>query len=395
MNAPSVTEKDSGKRLNRLGIIGNGQLGRMMAVEARRLGIEVTGAGAGDERVMRAFCHNWVAANPEETIEQMAQLCDVVTVEHEHVDPKLLQGLRDRGVAVTPEPAALALIQDKLQQRRWAQGVGLAQPAFMDVPTVESLQAARERFGDRFVVKARRGGYDGKGTLMVEADKNWSTACALVTDTSCLAEAFIPFDKEVSALAARDRKGAISTYEVVENIHENNTLSLSVAPARVSADVAAQAQELARRIASELGHVGVLAAELFLSADGTLRLNEIAPRVHNSGHFTLGACKTSQFAQHVRAACGWALGSVEQKEPAAMLNLYSDSWLDGGFDWAPLRDAPDVHVHLYEKAPDRPGRKVGHLLATGPTLHEAVERMRNSCEAAGINPPAFDRLGAV
>ena len=231
------------------------------------------------------------------------------------------------------------------------------------------------------IVKRRRHGYDGKGQARFSSAEDAAKGADIFA-APCVWEKVVPFAKEVSVVLARARDGEIAVYPLAENLHRNGVLHATRAPAQVDAAAARRAEELARGLARTLGHVGVMAVEMFLLADGTLLVNEIAPRVHNSGHYTLGACATSQFEQHARAVGGLPLGRVAQAAPALMVNLLGDLWAGGEPDWALLRSIPGATLHLYGKASARAGRKMGHYVVVGDAAEAEWDR-------------ADERLGAL
>lgn len=346
-----------------LGILGGGQLGRMLAVEARRMGYRVAvldhdphcpAAGLADQVVVGTFQDAGAAM-------ALAQLSDVVTLETEHVPWPLLEQVE----AVRPmRPAASVLrtVQDRLRQKEFLAQHGLPHAAFRAVHDEAGLFDAVAQLGLPAVLKTRTGGYDGKGQARLRDPGDVDEAWLAVEARPCVLEAFVPFRAEVSVILARGLDGATCVLGVAENVHRDGILHTCLAPARIGADVSTQAVRLACQVAEALHHVGVLALELFLMPDGRLLINEIAPRVHNSGHFTLGANLTSQFEQHLRAVCGLPLAAAEQHTPAVMLNLLGDLWTGREPDWRPVLTEPGAHLHLYGKRDARPGRKMGHVL---------------------------------
>ena len=284
---------------------------------------------------------------------KLAEVSDVLTLEWENIPVAVLEEAA-KHKPVYPAPSVLGVIQDRLVQRDFLKKHGLPQTAYGESPV--SYPA---------IVKRRRLGYDGKGQCVVESPADLPKA-ADVLKAPCVWEKKVPFTKEVSVILARTRDGATREYPLAENVHRGGVLHTTLAPARVPDAVAAEARRLARAAAEALGHVGVMGVEMFLLPSGELLINELAPRVHNSGHYTLGACETSQFEQHARAVCGLPLGPVAQRAPAVMVNLLGDLWSGGEPRWDALKSVPGLTLHLYGKASARPGRKMGHYVVVGP-----------------------------
>jgi len=240
------------------------------------------------------------------------------------------------------------------------------------------------------VLKTRRSGYDGKGQVRVADPRDLADALQNLGRVPSILETLVDFDKEISVLLARDLDGNVRFYSIAENVHRRHVLRMSRVPARISPQMSAEAEGLGAHIASALGHVGMLAIELFVTQQGGLLVNEIAPRTHNSGHYSFGACATSQFEQHIRAVCGLPLGDPSLLRPAVMLNLLGDLWAKGSPDWTPVLSQPAAHLHLYGKERASPGRKMGHILVLGDdveqagalaeTIEAALERSVSTCE---------------
>lgn len=356
-----------------LGILGGGQLGKMIALEARRMGYHVVvldtspdcpAAPLADRVVVGSFRDRQAAL-------ELARLSDVVTVETEHIPWTILAELAPQRL-LRPGPEVLRIVQDRLEQKRFLEQEGLPQTAFAPVDDVPGLLQAVATLGLPLLLKSRTGGYDGRGQARVhdatEAVGAWQSLGCI----PAVAEAFVRFEAEISVILARGADGVIRYFPIAANHHRHGILHLSHVPAPVPASVAAEAERIAGHVARALDHVGVLAVEMFLLADGRLLVNEIAPRVHNSGHFSLGACATSQFEQHLRAVCGLALGDQSLLQPAAMLNLLGDLWRNGEPDWRPVLDEPHARLHLYGKRVAHPGRKMGHVLVVHPDGAQAV-----------------------
>lgn len=356
-----------------LGILGGGQLALMMAVEARRMGYRIAVLDPSPEApaVRLADVHVAKAWDSVDGALQVARVSDVVTLDTEHIPADALDEV-EKVCPVLPAPSVLRTVQDRLLQKEFLEKNGFPSPAFAPVDDAATLDAAVEKLQAPLVLKARKGGFDGRGTAFVRRADEAPAAFARLGKVPCIAEAFVAFDREVSVVLARDGQGHVASYPVVENVHRDGILHASVAPARIPEADAAEARSLAERIAVALDHVGVLAVEIFHTREGDLLVNELAPRVHNSGHLTLGPAVTSQFEQHVRAVLGLPLGDATLREPSAMLNLLGDLWAKGEPDWRPVHATPRAALHLYGKKP-RPARKVGHVTVSAPTADASLE----------------------
>jgi len=366
-----------------LGVLGSGQLGRMFAIEARRLGYGVhvlsprrgTPTGAVADREITAEYADLDA------VASFAAGVDVVTYEFEKV-PASTAAEAARHAPVRPDPSVLRVGRNRVREKRTLRDAGFPVTPFARVESAEQLRAAADgELGTPGVLKTTTGGYDGKGQVRVESPEQAGAAWSELGVPEGVYERFIDFERELSVIAARGTDGSSEVYGPIHNEHVDHVLDLSRCPAEVSARVAREARAIGREIARELDVVGVLCVELFLTPDATLLVNEIAPRPHNSGHLTIEGHVSSQFEQQVRGVCGLPLGSVEPVGPAAMANLLGDLWRDGDGapPWNALLRRPDVKLHLYGKRDARPGRKMGHVTALGADVEEAaakVERAR-------------------
>ncbi len=350
-----------------IGVLGGGQLGRYTVVAARLMGYGTVVlepdplAPAGQV----ADVHIVAPYDDPAALDRLAGMCSVVTTEFENPPAGGLERLA-RDVVVAPAPRAVAIAQDRLVEKAFLRDRG--------VPTAPWRRGGEPGAILPAIVKTARLGYDGKGQLGV-ADEAALAAALDELGVDCIVEQRVPLDVEVSVIVARTADGRTVAYPVAENHHAGGILDLTIVPARISVERAAEATALALRIADALDYVGVLAVEMFVS-DGTLLVNELAPRPHNSGHWTLDAAVTSQFAQQVRAVCGLALGSpaVTGGGAVAMVNLLGDRWQEGEPDWARALADPDARLHLYGKAEARPGRKMGHLTVVGESADEVAAR---------------------
>ncbi|MCS0497527.1 5-(carboxyamino)imidazole ribonucleotide synthase [Ancylobacter sp. MQZ15Z-1] len=351
---------------NTIGILGGGQLARMIALAAAPLGLKThIFAPAGDNPAFQvADAHSSAAYDDLAALEAFARTVDVVTYEFENV-PVATAGHLESFVPVHPGPRALGITQDRLEEKSFVAGLGIRTAPFAAVDDEAGLEAALATVGRPAVLKTRRFGYDGKGQVMIREGDDASAAFAAIGRHPAILEGFVPFEREVSVVAARTADGRFAAYEVTENEHRHHILHRSTVPADVTPAVEASASAIARHIGGALGYVGVFAVELFLVVEGgeqAVIVNEIAPRVHNSGHWTLDGAVTSQFEQHVRAIAGWPLGAVERLGRVEMTNLIGDE----ADTWHEVLAEPGAHLHLYGKAEARPGRKMGHVTRIRP-----------------------------
>lgn len=345
-----------------IGILGGGQLGRMIALAAARLGYRCRVLAPEADSPAFDVCAGRVAAayDDEQALVAFAASVACVTFEFENVPARAVELLAGR-VPVRPGARALATCQDRLLEKRLAAELGAPTAAHAAVDSLDELRARLAAIGAPSILKTRRLGYDGKGQFVLRSTSEAEAAWTAVKGASSILEAFVPFSREVSVVAARGLDGAVRAYPVTENEHREQILRRSAAPAAVHPDTARRAVDIAARIAAALDYVGVFAVEFFVVGEGrdeALYLNEIAPRVHNSGHWTLDGADTSQFEQHVRAIAGQPLGSTSLRAPAVeMTNLIGDD----ADRWRELLAEPGAQLHLYGKGAARPGRKMGHV----------------------------------
>ncbi len=349
-----------------IGVLGAGQLGRMLAIAAARLGLK-THVFCPESGPAFDVCaaRTRAAYDDEAALADFARATRLVTYEFENVPAHTAEFLAARA-PVHPRPAALAAAQDRLAEKTFINGLGIATAPFAAVDTLDDLRAALAQLGAPAILKTRRFGYDGKGQALIRRGEGPAAAFAAMRGAPAIIEGFVPFARELSVVAARGHDGGFAAFDLNDNEHEDHILSVTRAPAEVAPQTASEAIAIARRIADALDYVGVLAVELFLvAAEGreTLVVNEIAPRVHNSGHWTIDGAETSQFEQHVRAVCGWPLGSPRIRGRVEMRNLVGEA----AADWRALLAEPGAFVHLYGKHEARAGRKMGHVTrALGP-----------------------------
>tara|TARA_R110002110_G_scaffold84618_3_gene219860 strand:+ start:4763 stop:5881 length:1119 start_codon:yes stop_codon:yes gene_type:complete len=350
----------------RIGILGGGQLGRMLAMAAAELGLHAH-IYCPDENAPATEVANELTRasyDDEAALTRFARNVDVVTYEFENVPAETARILSEQG-AVRPGPLALATAQDRLVEKTFLAARGIATAPFADVADERGLAAAIERVGCPSILKTRRFGYDGKGQARIGTRGDAAAAYAKIGRAPAILEGFVPFEREISVVVARGLDGTTAAYDPVENIHKNHILDRTFAPATLDIPLAEDACAIATHIACELDYVGVMGVELFLLPDGNARrllVNEIAPRVHNSGHWTMDACTVSQFEQHIRAICGWPLGAPARHSDAIMTNLIGHE----ADEWQRRAAEPATAIHLYGKAEARPGRKMGHATRLYP-----------------------------
>ncbi|MEG3897370.1 MULTISPECIES: 5-(carboxyamino)imidazole ribonucleotide synthase [unclassified Microcoleus] len=355
------TAASSSAKFKRVGVVGGGQLAAMMGDAAKALGIElvVQTPDAADPAVSVADGAVLAAVDDVSATAQLADDCDVITFENEFVDLDGLRSLEQQGVLFQPSLSSLSPLLDKYVQRCYLQGLGLPTPRFWAWDCSQDLH-----LDFPFVVKVRRHGYDGQGTFIVKDRESFESIRADLKGQSLLVEEFVPFDRELAAIAARSASGEIAIYPIVETQQENQVCRLAIAPAQISLEVKAEACAIVRTLLNSLESVGVFGIELFLTADNKLLVNEIAPRTHNSGHFTIDACETSQFEQHLRAVCQLPLGNCDLNSAGAvMVNLlgYESAESDYLEKRKQLAQISGAFVHWYGKKVSRPGRKLGHV----------------------------------
>ena len=372
-----------------IGVMGGGQLGRMLGQAARRLGYGVVvwspepqppAAAVADGLVCEPY-HN------REAEVAFATAVDVVTFEFENIPADVVERLATWR-PVRPSPQVLALTQHRGREKAFLRSAGLPHAPYREVADRAALVPALRAIGYPCVLKTAGFGYDGKGQARLRGRRDLGAARALLDEGPCLLERQVPLRLEVSVVVARAADGELAIYPVFENEHRDHVLDVTVVPARISDELAAQATRLAVQVAEGLGLVGLACIECFVDEHGKLLVNEIAPRPHNSGHVSIEACETDQFEQQLRAVCGLPLGSTRLRSPAAMANLLGDLWDDGTPAFARVLAQPGLHLHLYGKRQARPGRKMGHLSLLAGDADRADAGVRAARDA--LRPPARD-----
>lgn len=370
-----------------IGILGGGQLGRMFAIAARRMGYRVHALDpVQDGPAGQVADVEWVA--PYEDVEvarKFAAAVDVVTFEFENVPAETLAAVAELR-PVFPSPSVLDTCRHRLREKEFLKRNGFPLAAFNPVRSPDELRAALKSLQTPAILKTAEFGYDGKGQVRIDDASLADEAFARMGRSLGVLEAFVPFSCELSVVVARSRAGDVVPFEVAENRHEKHVLDVSLAPARVPAETRARARDLACAVAQALDVVGVLGVEMFHLPNGDLVVNELAPRPHNSGHFSFDACVTSQFEQQLRAACGLPLGDPTLLRPVAMANLMGELWGRGEPNWLAAANFPEVKIHLYGKTEARVGRKMGHLVAMADAVELAEARVLGARAALGAEP---------
>ncbi len=352
-----------------IGILGGGQLGRMMALAGRNMGYRFATLDPTEDAPCGQVADRQITAayNDREAARTLAQISDVITYEFENVDADVA-GMLESESYVPQGHALLSIAQHRLREKRAVQAAGAQVAPYVEIASEEGLRDAVREFGVPCVLKTATGGYDGKGQFVIRKPDEVTEAYRELSraKTELVLEKFVRFEKEISVIAARNPRGEVCAFPVAENVHIENILHLSIAPARIAPGVAAEAEKLAAQIAVSLDVIGLIAVEMFLTADGTLLVNELAPRPHNSGHYTMDACTTSQFEQHVRAVCNLRLAPVKLLTPVVMVNVLGEHvepllrWIEDG-EQRNAAHGVVPKIHLYGKKDAKPKRKMGHL----------------------------------
>ncbi len=356
-----------------IGILGGGQLGRMMAIAAKQMGFKVATVDPTEGSPCGLIADIEIVGDyaSEEARNKLAEVSDVITYEFENVDLETARWLEENH-HLPQGSNLLRVTQNRADEKATLEEIGVQVAPYELVMQESDLQTALEKVDYPAILKTTRGGYDGKGQVVLDSPNDLKAARGLLAgDVPCVLEKKIDFIKEISVIVARNTSGDTETFPVAENIHKDNILYQSIVPARISETSIVEAESLARKIADGLGLVGTLAVEMFLTEEQGIYINELAPRPHNSGHYTIEGCMVSQFQQHIRAICGWKLAKPNLLKPSVMVNLLGEDAAEI-LNIAPLFD--DVHLHLYEKKEIKEKRKMGHFTIIDETLTEAIDR---------------------
>lgn len=363
-----------------IGIIGGGQLGRMIAIAARQMGYRIAVLDPDADSPCAQIADHIVQAayNDRDAARKLARISDVLTYEFENVDPDAAEAAGEI-TRLWPSGSVLRTAQNRVLEKGSLNRAGLPTADYRAIETLDDYLAGLKSLGGPWVLKTATSGYDGKGQVVIrEADDGAAFRELEGRSPAMILERFVPFKLELSVICARDALGNTVTFPPSENIHENGILDISIVPARIEPHIAERAADIAKAVAEELDVRGLISVEMFLTQDDDILINELAPRPHNSGHYTIEGCLTSQFEQLVRVLCGLPMGSVEMPQPTVMVNLLGDVWeaADGDPDWAAALAVPGTSLHLYGKAEARPGRKMGHITAVADTVEKALHRAK-------------------
>lgn len=369
----------------KIGIIGGGQLGKMMIQEAKKMGFYITVLDPTLKCPAHTLVDEHIVANfdDETAIRLLASKSDVITYEFEHIGADILETLENEGVKVYPTAKSLKIIQNKYSQKSLLLKNNIPMPEFTSVKTPNDIKNAGEKYGYPFLLKSCTGGYDGKGNFVIHNENEINEGFKALGSGKIplMAEKFFPFTMEISVLACRGINGEIEVYPVAENIHHDNILFETRVPANISEETSKKAMELAKSVMEIFEGVGMFCVEMFVDKDGNVALNEVAPRPHNSGHYTIEACMTSQFEQHIRAVSGLPLGSSKLIMPTVMRNLLGEEGFNGNATVEGADEALNikgVYLHIYGKEKSVPKRKMGHLTVISDTLEEAAEKAKKA-----------------
>lgn len=359
-----------------IGIIGGGQLGRMMALAAREMGFRIAVLDPTPDSPCGQVADVEITApyHDLDAIAELARVSDVITYEFENIDAQALEWL-EANAYVPQGSRLLAVTQDRALEKAAIVEAGLPVAPYREVDGWDELEQAVAMTGFPCVLKTRRGGYDGKGQYVLRGEGDLAKAADLLGLGPCILEGWVPFVKEMSVIVARNLDGETAVFPVAENVHVENILHQTIVPARIPESVQERAIRYAEVLAASFSLVGTLAVEMFLTADGDIYINELAPRPHNSGHYTINACATSQFAQHIRAVCNWPLGSTELLKPAVMVNLLGEHVGPAIGQIGALGGA--AYLHLYGKHEAKPKRKMGHVTVLADDVEEALRRIES------------------
>ncbi len=365
-----------------IGVLGGGQLGRMLAQAAQAMGYRVHVYEPQANCPAGAVANKEVNASYEDlrALKEFAREVDVITYEFENIPSEPLAAIAPL-VPLHPRAEVLHICQNRQREKAWLRANGIPHVKFAEALDGD-IAAAVAQVGRPCVVKTADFGYDGKGQMKINTDEELAHAVAIFRGRRCVVERWVDFQREVSVIVARSSTGETRAFPVAENIHSRHILDFSIVPARIGAVIAREAEMLAVSVAEKLGVVGLIAVEMFLANNGEVLVNELAPRPHNSGHWSMDGCETSQFEQHVRAVCGLPLGPVGVRESTVMVNILGDAWkwrdgaLEGPPNWSAILGEPAAKLHLYGKSEPRVGRKMGHFNVRGREIEAVIEKAR-------------------
>ena len=355
----------------KIGIVGNGQLGRMSCMEAKKMGYTVLIYGPGKNSPAGQVADVEIDGDYTDlnSLSNFAKQCDVITFEFENIPSLSLEKIKEI-TPIHPDPSVIQIAQNRISEKNWFVDNGFPTTPFFEIRSSDELKTAYQKWNSKAVLKTSMFGYDGKGQVKIQSVDQSETAWTSLKTDSAILEKWVEFTHELSVIVARNESGEVKTYPVFENSHRNHILDVTIFPGRLSESVSKQARKIAEDLAVKIGLIGLLTIEFFLTDSGDLLINELAPRPHNSGHVTFDVCMTSQFQQHIRAVCNLPLGNTEPLQNGIMINILGDSWIDGEPDWNKLLQIDGLNLHLYGKTDPKPARKMGHVTISGEDLFE-------------------------
>ena len=372
----------------KIGIIGGGQIGKMIAQEAKRMSLKVIILDPSKDCPASTICDKLLIADfkDEDKIRELAQFSDVITYEIELANSRALKNLQLENYPIYPSPHSLYLIQNKFRQKKFLKENNLPVPEFKKIYSSADLLVVAKVFGYPFMVKACEDSYDGRGNYLIKRKEDISIAYNSFQNREIFAEKYVDFKKEISIMVARNKRGQIETFPIAENIHKNNVLDTTIVPANISLKIKETAEIIAKNVVTCLNDIGIFGIEMFVSNNDEIFINEIAPRPHNSGHYSIEGCSISQFEQHIRSILNFPLCKPELLRPTVMKNILGPANFSGNYKvigLSNLLSIPSTKIHLYGKSTTSPGRKLGHITCTAPTLDEVIKRCsdaKNSIE---------------
>lgn len=372
----------------KIGIIGGGQIGKMIAQEAKRMSLKVVILDPSRDCPASTLCDRLIVADfkDEDKIRDLAKSSDVITYEIELANSKALKNLELKNYPIFPSPHSLYLIQNKFRQKKFLKENNLPVPEFKKINSINDLLLVAKSFEYPLMLKACEDSYDGRGNYLIKYKEDISIAYNSFQNREMFAEKYVDFKTEISIMVARNKKGQIATFPIAENIHKNNVLDTTIVPANISPKIKEAAEIIAKNVVTCLNDIGIFGIELFVSNNDEIFINEIAPRPHNSGHYSIEGCSISQFEQHLRTILNFPLSKPELVRPTVMKNILGPPNFSGTYriiGLSKLLSLPSTKIHLYGKRITSPGRKLGHITCTGRTLEEVIKRSsdaKNSIE---------------
>ncbi len=372
----------------KIGIIGGGQIGKMIAQEAKRMSLKVIILDPSKDCPASTICDKLLIADfkDEDKIRELAHFSDVITYEIELANSRALKNLQLENYPIYPSPHSLYLIQNKFRQKKFLKENNLPVPEFKKIYSSADLLVVAKVFGYPFMLKACEDSYDGRGNYLIKRKEDISIAYNSFQNREIFAEKYVDFKKEISIMVARNKSGQIETFPIAENIHKNNVLDTTIVPANISLKIKETAEIIAKNVVTCLNDIGIFGIEMFVSNNDEIFINEIAPRPHNSGHYSIEGCSISQFEQHIRSILNFPLCKPELLRPTVMKNILGPANFLGNYKvigLSNLLSIPSTKIHLYGKSTTSPGRKLGHITCTAPTLDEVIKRSsdaKNSIE---------------